>query len=135
METCYLTPFTEEVDFGQQFDIERVNIGCISELLQDTAAVLSRAKILKQTWIEDSFCRLCNLPSVNVVRLNLDVDRKFNDCLHKINYLVFKPFVLKDSSGVENNHPRLPDENTWVNEVYNSLILFYVHHSREIGIG
>jgi len=115
MTTSFLIPFSEEVYFCQKFDIKCSDLCDISEFFQDFASILSRAKIFKQTWIENRIGRIGHKLSVNIVSFDLNVDRKFDNCFHKFKiYKLLMPFVLKDSSGEENNLPRLPDRITWV---------------------
>jgi len=119
-----LAPISEEVYFCQQFDIKGGDFCFLSELFQDLRSVLSIAKISNQARIQNLIGCIRNHLSVNIVSFNLNVDWKLNDCFHNFSKfkLLLLPFVLKDSSGVENNHPRLPVCFTWVKEVYNMSI-------------
>jgi len=83
MTTNFLIPFSEEVYFCQKFDVKCSDLCDISEFFQDFASILSRAKIFKQTWIENRIGRIGHKLSVNIVSFDLNVDRKFDNCFHK----------------------------------------------------
>lgn len=98
----------EKIKFGQKFDRNIVTLCGLSKLTNRLSLILSIAKIFQKIGIENLISRIGNQFSINIVRLNLNIDRKFDNCNH--NFLVFKvsAFVLKDSSGDENIHPERP---------------------------
>jgi hypothetical protein len=100
-------PFFKEIKLSQKFDIERIYFGSVSKLVQHTHSILSIAKVFKKLWIENLSCSIGDDLSVNIVRGDLNVDWKFENCNHKL-YFRITAFVLKDSSGEENDFPSAP---------------------------
>lgn len=88
-----LSPISEEVDFSQQFDIEIRYLTNIPKLYEDFFSKLSIAKILNKSRVQNGIGSIGNDLPVNVVSLDLNVDRILKYCFHKFKFR-FHAFVL-----------------------------------------
>lgn len=119
----------EKIKFCQYFDGNSGTFCRLSKLLHRLSFILSIAKILKKIGIENLIGCICNKLSVDIVRLDLNIDRKFDYCNHKFIVLKVSAFVLKDSSGVEKDTTRASQSyitgvrelNNYISNVYHSL--------------
>lgn len=88
-----LSPISEKVDFGQQFDIEIRYLTNFPELYKDFFSKLSVAKILNKGRVQHGVGSIGNDLPVNAVRFDLNVDRILKYCFHKFKFR-FHAFVL-----------------------------------------
>jgi len=119
----FSTPVFEKINLSQQFDFGIGYLGSVSKLFQNTGTILGIAKKVKEVRIEDSICSLSDQTSVNVVRVDLNVDWKFENSLHKLKLKV-AVFVLKELVREVNTTTEQPSLFTWVmvrNSKINSL--------------
>ena len=103
-----LIPFSEKIEFSQQFDIKIVDREFCLELSQDRRPKSCFCKIVNYQRIQQRLNIICHLLSVYVVSLYLNIDRQFKYCSHFIKIIWYSAFVLKDSSGEEKHLPSAP---------------------------
>lgn len=121
----------EKIKLCQKFDGNAVTFCGLSKLLHRLTLILSIAKIPKKIGIENLIGCICDKLPVNIVRFDLNIDRKFDYCNHNFIVLKVSAFVLKDSSGVEKDSPERPSLITGVRELKNNIS--DVYHSLSIG--
>jgi len=94
MVQFHLFPITEKVNFCQKFDSQIGDHGCFPELIQNLSLILGIAKESQQSWIQNLVSSICHYLSINIVSIDLNIDRKFENCSHitKFNwYFRFRP--------------------------------------------
>lgn len=103
-----LHPVFEKINFGQQLDIKVGQFCFIPKLFQEVGTILSIAKILNQRRIQESRCCITDYLPINVVRRDLNIDWKLNNCYHNFGEFVYRFRPSGAHQGGEIHPPSVP---------------------------
>jgi len=87
---------SEKIHLGQKFDIEVGKLCGFFDISQNLGPDGGRADILDQSWVENLGRRIAHNLPINIVRQDLNIDRKLQNCFHKLRFKIFcfRPFLV-----------------------------------------